>query len=494
MSRLPTETFNSLADHFDWVAANDANARRAQRGFHGQLLAHFRHCIGEGESVLEVGCGTGDLLAGLRPARGLGIDFSAAMIDKARSRHAGVPGVHFEVASAEAVSDGGTFDHIILDYLTGYLGDIQAVLEQLRERAHARTRLHLTSLNTLWGPVLRMAVGTGHVMPQPPSAWLADVDLSNLLELAGWEIVRFERIQLCPFGIPGLAAFFNRFAVRLPGIRHLGITLAFTARPRACAPNGGLALSCSVIVPARNESGNIGPALERIPVMGTGTEVIFVEGHSKDDTWVVIEREVAAYRGPHRVRYLRQPGKGKWDAVHAGFAVATGDVLVIQDADLTAPPEDLPKFFQAITSGAAEFANGSRLVYPMESQAMRFLNLLGNKFFAVALSFVLGQSVKDSLCGTKMLLRSDYERILRRIAPFGDFDPFGDFNLLFGAALLGLKIRDVPVRYKDRTYGETNISRFRHGWILLRMTWFGIRNLRCHGDAPAVLEPRGKVV
>jgi Glycosyl transferase family 2 len=180
--------------------------------------------------------------------------------------------------------------------------------------------------------------------------------------------------------------------------------------------------------------------------------------------------------------------------VHTGFGVATGDVLVIQDADLTAPPEDLPKFFQAIASGTAEFANGSRLVYPMESRAMRFLNLLGNKFFAVALSFVLGQPVKDSLCGTKMLLRSDYERILRRIAPFGDFDPFGDFNLLFGAALLGLKIRDVPVRYKDRTYGETNISRFRHGWILLRMTWFGIRKLRCYADAPAVTGRQGKIV
>jgi glycosyltransferase involved in cell wall biosynthesis len=239
-----------------------------------------------------------------------------------------------------------------------------------------------------------------------------------------------------------------------------------------------------VIVPARNEAGNIRAALDRIPVLGRGTEVIFVEGNSRDDTWAVIQREAAAYRGPHRVRALQQPGKGKWDAVHAGFAVATGDVLVIQDADLTAPPEELPKFYDAIVSGRAEFANGSRLVYPMERRAMRFLNLLGNKFFAQSLSFVLGQPVKDSLCGTKMLLRSDYQRLLRRIAPFGDFDPFGDFNLLFGAALLGLRLRDVPVRYKDRTYGETNISRFRHGWILARMTWFGLWKLRCFRLAP----------
>lgn len=429
--------------------------------------------------MLEVGCGAGDLLAALEPSRGLGIDFSPAMIAKARIRHASVSGLEFREAGAEAFPEDEVFDHIVLDYLTGYLDDIQAVLERLQRCAHSRTRLHVTSLNTVWKPVLRLAQSLGMVMPQPPSAWLADVDLVNLLELAGWEVVRFERQQLCPWNIPLIAPLLNRFAVRLLGVRHLGITLCLTARPRrAPAPRGSL--TCSVIVPARNEAGNIRPALERIPALGAGTEVIFVEGNSKDDTWETILREVAAYSGPLKVRAIKQPGKGKWDAVHAGFAVAKGDVLVIQDADLTAPPEDLPKFFGAIESGAAEFANGSRLVYPMESRAMRFLNLLGNKFFAVALSFVLGQPVKDSLCGTKMILRSDYARLLRRIEPFGDFDPFGDFNLLYGSALLGLKIRDVPVRYKDRTYGETNISRFRHGWILIKMTWFGVRKLRCH--------------
>ena len=192
----------------------------------------------------------------------------------------------------------------------------------------------------------------------------------------------------------------------------------------------------------------------------------------------MIQREVAAYRGPHLVRALKQPGKGKWDAVRTGFAAAQGDVLVIQDADLTAPPEDLPKFYEALASGTAEFVNGSRLVYPMEAQAMRFLNFLGNKFFALALTYVLGQPVKDSLCGTKMILRSDYDRLLRRIEVLGDFDPFGDFNLLFGSALLDLRIRDLPVRYKDRTYGETNISRFSHGWVLLRMTWFALWRLK----------------
>ena len=489
----PAPAAGDLRAHFDWVATHDTHARRLQHAFHAQLRAHFRHHIPEGERVLELGCGAGDLLTALAPARGLGLDFSPAMIAKARARHGAKPGLEFrEADAADAGFDGETFDHIVLDYLTGYLDDIQLVLERLQAAAHPRTRLHLTTLNTLWLAPLRAATTLGMVMPQPPSAWLSHPDLFNLLELAGWEVVRFERQQLFPFGVPLVSPLLNRAGVRLPGVSHLGITLCVTARPRR-APALAAPVSCSVIVPARNESGNIRAALERIPVLGRGTEIVFVEGHSKDDTWAVIQREVAAYRGPHRVRALQQPGKGKWDAVRTGFAVATGEVLVIQDADLTAPPEELLKFYDAIASGAAEFANGSRLVYPMERRAMRFLNLLGNKFFAQSLSFVLGQQVKDSLCGTKMLLRSDYARVVRRIAPFGDFDPFGDFNLLFGAALLGLRIRDVPVRYKDRTYGETNISRFRHGWILARMTWFGLWKLRCFPlRAGRLVETKGK--
>ncbi|MEO6992077.1 MAG: glycosyltransferase [Lacunisphaera sp.] len=465
------------SDHFNWVANNDADARRAQRDFHAQLLRHFRHHIPEGARVLECGCGNGDLLAGLQPTIGVGLDFSPAMLEKARKRHGNQRGLEFKQQDVEAGSVAGKYDHIVFDYLTGYLSDVQTTLQTLRSVAHARTRLHLTTLNTLWLHPLALAVRLGAVMPQPPSNWLSHEDLFNLLELAGWEVVNFERLQLFPFNWPLVSRFLNSVCVRLPLIRHFGITVAITARPRMAQAVGG-EVSCSVIVPARNESGNIRAAIERIPILGNRTEIIFVEGNSRDDTWRTIEREVAAYKGPHLLRALQQPGRGKWDAVRTGFAAAQGDVLVIQDADLTAPPEDLPKFYETLVNGTAEFINGSRLVYPMEARAMRFLNLVGNKFFAIALSYVLGQSVKDSLCGTKMLLRSDYERLLVRIAELGDFDPFGDFNLLFGAALLDLRIRDLPVRYKDRTYGETNISRFSHGWLLLRMTWFALWRLK----------------
>jgi len=468
-------TNEELARHFDAVSETDAGARKVQAGFHAQVAEQLRALIPEGSRVLEAGCGRGTLLRALRPARGVGVDFSEKMLAQARAVDtAGM--CEYRLEEACAVSVGETFDYVVLDFLVGYLPDVQACLERMRQVSEPRTRLCITSVNVVWTPVLGVAQWFGAVTRQPPSNWLSTGDLMNLLELSGWEVVHRSTEQVLPMRVPLLSGFFNRFLVRLPLLRHLGSSLYLVARPRVELERSKLTVS--VIVPARNESGNIRAALERIPVMGAGTEVIFVEGNSKDDTWATIQREVAAYRGPLKVRAMQQPGRGKWDAVRTGFAAATGDVLVIQDADLTAPPEDLPKFFAAIASGAAEFANGSRLVYPMEKQAMRFLNLIGNKFFALALSFVLGQSIKDSLCGTKMLLRKDYERILKRIEELGDFDPFGDFNLLFGAALLKLRIRDVPVRYKDRTYGETNISRFRHGWLLLKMTAFGLLKLK----------------
>lgn len=464
-----------MAEHFDWVSAHDGAPRRVQAGFHAQIAAQLQHLIPAGSRVLEAGCGRGDLLRALKPSRGVGIDVSLRMLEHARAADPQCA-CEYRQADATTFDAGETFDYIVTDFLVGYVPDVQACLENLRRMAHPRTRLCLTSVNTVWNPVLKLGEWLGAVTRQPPSNWLSTKDLINLLELAGWEVVHQSTEQMLPFRLPLFSAFFNRFLVRLPGLRHFGSSLYVVARPARAQP--APELTCSVIVPARNESGNIRAALERIPVMGADTEVIFVEGHSKDDTWEVIQREVAAYRGPLKVSAMRQPGKGKWDAVFTGFAAAKGDVLVIQDADLTAPPEDLPKFFAAVASGAAEFANGSRLVYPMEKEAMRFLNLLGNKFFALSLSFVLGQPIKDSLCGTKMLLRKDYERILARIEVLGDFDPFGDFNLLFGSSLLKLRIRDIPVRYKDRTYGTTNISRFRHGWLLLKMTAFGLLKLK----------------
>ena len=297
----------------------------------------------------------------------------------------------------------------------------------------------------------------------------------NLLRLAEWEPISIQHRILFPFYLGGLGQVINRALT--PILPLFCLSVFVVARPLRPVEQQVRHLSVSVIIPARNEAGNIAAAVERIPTMGTGTELIFVEGHSRDDTWSQIQRTAAEH--PHlSIKILRQTGKGKGDAVRAGFAAATGDILMILDADLTMPPEELPKFYEVIASGKAEFANGVRLVYPMDEKAMQFLNLCANKTFGLIFTWLLGQPVKDTLCGTKALSRAHYEKIAANRAYFGDFDPFGDFDLLFGAAKLNLKIADIPIRYRQRTYGETNIQRWRHGWLLLRMVIFAARKLK----------------
>ena len=237
------------------------------------------------------------------------------------------------------------------------------------------------------------------------------------------------------------------------------------------------AVSCSVVVPCRNERENIEKAVLRIPKMGKQTEIIFVEGHSNDGTLAECKRMKEKYRDK-LIKVFVQNGEGKADAVRKGFEHASSDVLMILDSDLTMPPEDLPKFFEAIVCGKGEFINGSRLVYKMEKKAMRFLNVLANKFFSGVFTFLLEQYIRDTLCGTKVLWRRDYNKITKGRKYFGDFDPFGDFDLLFGAAKLNLKIIEIPIRYREREYGVTQISRFRHGWLLLRMTIFAMNKIK----------------
>jgi glycosyltransferase involved in cell wall biosynthesis len=267
----------------------------------------------------------------------------------------------------------------------------------------------------------------------------------------------------------------NRFFAPLPLINNLCLrhyTLCRSLRQRAPEPT-----SATIVIPARNERGNIEPAVRRIPRFVNDLEIIFVEGHSNDGTWEEIERVAAAYSDLD-IKARRQPDKGKADAVFTGFDGARGEVLIILDADLTAPPEQLPKFWDAIASGKGEFVNGTRLVYPMEQQAMRFLNLIANRIFSVLFSWLLSQRFTDTLCGTKALRKSDYLRLKQGRGYFGNFDPFGDFDLIFGASKLGLKAVEVPIRYASRTYGQTQISRFRHGLMLLRMVLFAFMRIK----------------
>jgi glycosyltransferase involved in cell wall biosynthesis len=293
-----------------------------------------------------------------------------------------------------------------------------------------------------------------------------------MLQLAGWDVVKQQSRLLMALPCLGLEKFVNRFIA--PVLSQLALTVFQIARP---VQKRLTEKTVSVVIPARNEAGNIEAAVRRTPRLGAHTEIIFIEGNSTDNTWAEIQRVQAAYPDVD-IKTMRQSGKGKGNAVREAFDAATGEVLMILDADLTMPPEELTKFYNVIESGRADFANGVRLVYPMEGKAMQFCNFCANKFFGLAFSWALGQPIKDTLCGTKVLAKKDYERIAANRAHFGDFDPFGDFDLLFGANHLHLKIADIPIRYRDRTYGETNIQRWSHGVLLLRMLLLAVRKIK----------------
>ncbi len=468
LSALARDHLDRVRSFYDAAPTTPLPGARAYRA----LLAHYYNLLIPTEAtVLEIGCGSGELLSQLRAKKKVGLDLSATQIEAARRR---LPDAEFFVQAGELIDLGERkFDVIIISDTLNMAADVQHLLQCLHTVSHPGTRLLINFQNSLWRPLLSLARLLGGKAPQPQNSWIASSDVLNLLQLAGWTTVCRQNRILIPAALGGIGTFFNRWFA--PLLQWFCLTIFIVARPERTGISRKLTVS--VVIPARNEAGNIAAAVARTVDMGAGTELIFVEGHSKDDTWAQIQKVSA--ENPHRkIKILQQTGRGKGDAVRAGFAVATGDILMILDADLTMPPEDLPKFYEVLASGRAEFANGVRLVYPMDEKAMQFLNLCANKAFGLIFTWLLGQPVKDTLCGTKVLSRAHYESVAANRAYFGDFDPFGDFDLLFGAAKLNLKIADVPIRYRERTYGTTNIQRWKHGWLLLRMVLFAARKLK----------------
>ncbi len=462
--------------YFNSIAAGLRKYRSFKQYYWNDIVSYCNFYIQDHETVLEIGCANGDTLSKIKGSGKTGIDFSESMIAEARKAHTDID---FHVMDAHYITLEKKFDVIIISNSIGFFDDVQAVFEQLRKVSHPRTRLIITYYNQLWEPMLKLGESLGFKKKTPQQSWLSTKDIKNLLYLAGFESFRETRRLLFPFYIPVFSWLMNKYVAHLPIFNLFSINSFINARPMA-DPEADVsqAYSTTVVIPARNEAGNIENAILRLPKFGKHVEIIFVEGNSTDNTWDTILEVQKKYSSTHDIKAVRQDGKGKGDAVRKGYSIATGDILMILDADLTVPPEDIPKFYHALASGKAEFINGSRLVYPMEKNAMRFLNMLGNKFFSMVFSWLLEQNIKDTLCGTKVMFREDYLRLIENRKFFGEFDPFGDFDLLFGAYKLNLKIVDLPIRYRDRTYGSTNISRFRHGLLLLRMCWFAAGKIK----------------
>ena len=447
-----------------------------RRFYYQDLYEIVRNQVTPGARVLDLGCGDGTLLASLEPSHGVGVDISGEVIHVAREKY---PHLHFELADMSNPPVEGQFDYVIACNSLGYLNDVQSFLHELKRFCHPSTRLIFTYYNFVWEPLLKLASWLRLKRREPLQNWISREDLLNFLELADFEPIASGYRTIVPVGPPRLMHWLNRFLEAIPVIRKFGITSYVTAAPTlATVRERRKDPSVTVVIPTMNERGNIRPAIERLPQLGSHTEVIFVDGSSTDGTPDEINA-VAADFPDVDIKLIHQgDGVGKGDAVRKGFDAAKGDILMILDADLTVPPEDLPRFFDALVQEKGEVINGSRLVYPMEDEAMRIANIAGNKFFSLVFSWILDQRITDTLCGTKVLWADDYARIAANREIFGEIDPFGDFDLLFGAAHLKLRIRELPIRYAARTYGSTSIDRWRHGVMLLKMAVKGSRVLR----------------
>jgi len=349
----------------------------------------------------------------------------------------------------------GGFTGIILDNVIGDIPDLQSYFENIQKEIGLNTKILISYHNPSWEPLLTLATKLGFRKKVGVQNWLDQEDLKNILTLSGFEVISSQKRF---FGITTITVAHPIFHQQLTSIHQYSV---------------------SIVIPARNEEGNVAKIIPDIQKFGKSQEIIFVEGHSKDNTWSEIQKELSKKYGEFiRIKAFKQKGKGKADAVRFGFEKATGDILMIYDADRTVPASNLPKFYNALSSGIGEFANGSRLVYPMEGQAMQTLNKFGNQFFSGVFTKIFGQYFKDTLCGTKALWRSDFLKMKRDYLKYLRVDPFGDFALIFSAVKHNLKVIEIPVRYKEREYGSTNIKRFYHGLLLAKLAYIAFKEFK----------------
>ncbi len=455
--------------HWDLIARNMQRYYQGGKAYRQLLSSIYARNIPKGQRVLELGCADGSLLAALAPGVGVGIDFSPEMLNLARTQF---PQYRFLEGDLHHIHLKETFDYIILSDVVNELWDIQSVLENIRRFCVRDTRLILNFHNRMWEIPLRITQALKWSRPSLPQNWVTGQDVSNLLSLTGYETIRTWRELLFPFAIPWLSPLFNQFLGRLWPFTHMNICNFMSFRmSEKSVPARTRKPDVSVIIPVRNEAGNIPELFTRIPHMGRETELVFVEGHSTDDSLAILQQQIASHPG-WKCQLLQQGGDGKADAVRSGFENARGEILMILDADLGVAPEDLPRFYEAITNGKGEFIMGVRLVYPVEKRAMPYLNLIGNKFINLAIHWLLGQPIRDTLCGTKVLRKSHYQAMCEIQGKENLIDPFGDFDLLLGAARMKLQICEIPIRYHPRRYGRSKTNAFAHGFRLLKYLWF----------------------
>jgi len=454
-----------IKKHFSQIAENFDRYKRRNPYYHNGIKKFVSSVVPKGAKVLEIGCATGDLLGYLNPREGIGIDFSPKMIEEAKRKYP-QPNLKFYNMEAEDIALEEKFDYVIMSNLVDYLEDIWSVVQNVKKVLAVDGKLVITTVNPVWEPIFRLGQKLNLKTPDAARNFITNMDLINIFELHDFEILKEGLAMVIPKYIPVVSRVLNFIIPQLPILRQLCVTQYIVAKPKR--PKNSY--SCSVIVPCHNEEGNVEGFLKRIPKMGKYTEVIVVDDGSTDSTARKVDPALNKDLDISLLSY--KPNRGKGHAVKAGFDKAKGDILMILDADMAVMPEELPRFFGILEKGLADFANGTRLIYPMDKKAMPIVNYVGNKFFNLIVSWLAEQRVSDTLCGTKVLFKKDYRNIEMKDVSWGDFD------LLFGAAKLCLKIHEMPVHYKERTSGKSKMKAFKHGWTLLRVCFRGLRELK----------------
>jgi SAM-dependent methyltransferase len=473
---MATPNTIDLKDHFNKIGGKRSKYLKRNRFYHESILRYFKMCIPEGSAVLELGCSTGFLLGHLNPSAGLGVDISDVMIAEARKKY---PSIHFICENAEQFNTDQVFDYIILSGILGVVKDIQKLLKKIKKWSTPDTRIFVDFYNPLWYPVIRFGEITGFKMPEKIRNWLSVDDIENFLYISGYQVIKHKFLMFFPKYIPLITCILNKIIGNLPVLRRLSMESVVTARPLVDWPDKQ-EKTCSVVITCRDEEGNIEPLVTRIPTMGAATEIIFVEGHSQDNTVGKIQEMMKKYPDKD-IKMLKQKGIGQGDAFRYGFDQAKGDFVIWLEADITTPPEEAMHLWYAYINQVGEYVNGSRFIYKMERSAMPLFNFLGNRFFGFLFTILLKQRFTDTLCGFKGISKRNYIKIRKQIDYFGDFDPFGDFELIFGAIKNNLKVAEIPVHYQPRQYGESKAygqsfsSFMRHVWLLLRMSFIAFR-------------------
>jgi SAM-dependent methyltransferase len=465
-----------IREFYNSIAIKRSKWLRRNKYYHRNLLKYYQTIIPENSTILELGCGTGDLIGNLSPSYGVGVDISDEMVKIAKENY---PSVEFICHNIEELSLDIKFDYIIISGTLGIVGNIQLLLGKVLMNTCSDTRIVIDFYNPLWNPIIRLGQKIGLKMPEIIKNWLSVDDMENFLHISGYQVIRRKFMLLFPKNIPILSYILNRFIGKLPVLRRLSFNQIVIARPDV-PPDNRDNLTSSVVITCRDEEGNIEGLVTRIPEMGKNTEIIFVEGHSKDNTVKKIKEMIKKY--PEKdIKLLKQKGIGQGDAFRYGYDEAKGDFVIWLEADLTTPPEEAYQFWETFITGKGEYINGSRFVYKMERSAMPLFNFLGNRFFGILFTILLKQRFTDTLCGFKAISKKNYLKIRAQIDYFGDFDPFGDFELIFGAIKNNLKVADIPVHYQPRGYGESKaygssfFSFVKHGFLLIRMSWIAFR-------------------